>query len=1454
MKRIFVSSTFRDMQHERDLFHTVITPKLNGYARSYGESVSFCDLRWGVNTGELDSESGSNKVLSVCLDEIDRCDKTGSMPYIVVLLGDRYGWIPDASLIKSAAKKKQFDIDDMERSVTALEIEYGALRDSAHLSRTLFYFREFEEALPKDSKYAVEGDTDEARERFEERLTALKNKIRKMAGDRVKTYRVKLADDGETVLGLDAFSDMVTKDICRLMEKDWQKYAALSPHERLARSQWNLAEQKASQFGAREDVVYDIVEELHNGRNLMAIQGESGSGKSTLISRLAYELKKQRFDVIPIYCGSQTELGDSMDVLRYIVYELEYRQNLSHMDDEAPKDGIDNEKSIPLDAWRQRLASLTDSYEGNNLVILIDALDQLFADKLRDQLVFLPAKLNKRIKIILSCLTEYPLEQALTIGYYSIRLDALTKREIIVSVKSILKYLGRELEKCVIDEMAAKPESTNPLYLSLLIQRLVMMDKRDFDDIHTHGDDDTARAEHKISVIHNISDTVEGACFDIVNEASARIGGNFVRPAIEYIALSQSGLRESDLAAILQEQGVEWNALDFSILTNYLQGFFLTREDGRIDFTHRTIRDGIVLHCENAVKKHQNLRNHLHTLKRLDPVKIDETVYQCYRADDKDYFVRYVEDIVEDDFGIGIRAAAKSLSDIIGKNGYEWINAILDKSDLEKLENGFYKFLYLYLRPHFLHSNDRYNAIIAILQKATVRFTKSMDHTSPEDIALIGEINYYLGDCFSTLSKFALSEQYFTEAIRFYGLLRDRSDISIDGKLARVYNAYGLMLNSIAEYEKSERYIKLGLQLREKEGECSEALGVSYHNMASHCYDSGAFEDALSYEQKAIEIIEKCALENERECAENLITFYRRFSLINQALGKQSQSVDYIDRAIHIASKYAALFPEEFEIGLGYSYNDKGVVLEKNAKDPVVIECYQKAIAIFERYTKKFPEKYEETLATMYCNLGGEYEKSADTYELSEKSYVRGIKIKERIYSLNPSAIGMSLAVSYNNLGILYLNQNKNGEARHYFLLAISIAQKSSAEEMYINKRNLQLFYANAALTYKKMLMPLKAERYTLRAKEIEKCGSLEEMKRIYSQGSKHRFRLKTDDTSHVLIKINGFVNVFFIAYMISMQDRAQPNLAFFGMFLLTLIFMGFLSGIVASREVRLEKRQTSILWGSCLLSLGLVTEWYVLYVISKSRKNRTCGEKLTVIKRVEVEQTETQNSEEIQKKINRLLCENEMLEKRLSLVRDEKYIAKRKKLLVFGIAVGFLTIILCLFCIEGVMRYISFISDPENDFFFAHANNYLREELERSNGKYSFILAVALLPPLAIANGILAVLNIRNVWALNKAKKFVLIGISVLSLGTLTGLASFHLYYRETNVMQPNSLTRGLLTLHMPVARLFKRKSTASVSNRKFENSIELKIYNNTEKINKYQLELMKLTYEQKNDENGKV
>ena len=71
-KSIFVSSTFCDMQSERDILRDLVLPQVNEFASKYGRAVEIIDLRWGVDTAAVSEAEQNNKVLRTCLDEIER--------------------------------------------------------------------------------------------------------------------------------------------------------------------------------------------------------------------------------------------------------------------------------------------------------------------------------------------------------------------------------------------------------------------------------------------------------------------------------------------------------------------------------------------------------------------------------------------------------------------------------------------------------------------------------------------------------------------------------------------------------------------------------------------------------------------------------------------------------------------------------------------------------------------------------------------------------------------------------------------------------------------------------------------------------------------------------------------------------------------------------------------------------------------------------------------------------------------------------------------------------------------------------------------------------------------------------------------------------------------------------------------------------------------------------------
>ena len=160
--RAFISSTFRDMQEEREELVKQIFPQLRRLCESRGVTWGEVDLRWGIP----DEAKAQGKVLPLCLAEIERC-----RPCFIGLLGERYGWVPEeipAELLEAQPWLTKY----RKESVTALEILHGVLLNRDMAGYAFFYFR--------DPAYAAlhAGFTEEDPVR-RDRLEALKEKIRR---------------------------------------------------------------------------------------------------------------------------------------------------------------------------------------------------------------------------------------------------------------------------------------------------------------------------------------------------------------------------------------------------------------------------------------------------------------------------------------------------------------------------------------------------------------------------------------------------------------------------------------------------------------------------------------------------------------------------------------------------------------------------------------------------------------------------------------------------------------------------------------------------------------------------------------------------------------------------------------------------------------------------------------------------------------------------------------------------------------------------------------------------------------------------------------------------------------------------------------------------------------------------------------------------------------------------
>ncbi len=607
---VFVSSTFRDMHPERDAIRVKVTPAVNAEARRYGDAVSMCDLRWGIDTAEMDGGQSARKVLRVCLDEIDRC-----RPYMIVILGYRYGWMPGEALIRETSDTRApFAPPEEDISVTALEIEYGSLADPEKLSHTLFYFREIEGPCPEP--YRQED------ERHRRKLDALRARIEAIPGAHVRVYRVH--GDGAHPDDMETFASMVTRDLTALLRVKWNENAGLDRWALDQKKQWDYAREKAAQFTARADLLDRCLGALTAGRSV-ALTGTPGSGKSTLAAQLAFRLREGGFTAVPVFCGNTALVGAGADLVRCAVWTLENVLGITeHMEDRLA--GTDSSASIWLEYLHEMIRRCDQAGE-KPVCFLFDGLDQLIRDDVLKDLAFLPRRSGSVRFFISSVSFDTPPENLV-----SLEAGPLPAEEKGRVVSGVLKGLHRELSAPVIGAILAKPGSSGPLYISLIVQRLLMMNREDFAAIGRMGDGMAAITAHQLRLVASCADDAPGLAAELLGAASRQVGGDAMRRAILYLAVSRHGLRLPDLEALLTGDGFSWIPLDAAAFLQYMGGAFIIRNDGRVDFSHKSIREGILSQAEDIPSLHGRVIDHLYSLPPRDEVACQELVWHVIQG------------------------------------------------------------------------------------------------------------------------------------------------------------------------------------------------------------------------------------------------------------------------------------------------------------------------------------------------------------------------------------------------------------------------------------------------------------------------------------------------------------------------------------------------------------------------------------------------------------------------------------------------------------------------------------------------------------------------------------------------------------------------------------------------------------------------------------------------------
>ena len=669
----FLSSSFADMQVERDLMMFKVMPAFRHIATEHGDYAAHLDLRWGIKTWDLDKEEISKRVLDTCERAID-----DSRPYIIIFLSKRYG---STNLTPNGI------------SVTAYEILY-ALKEKI---RCIICLRDIDKQdIPKEFwniYFNQEEKIDALRADLKQKYP--QNVIEYTAtwqGDRLGNFLTK---DGKSL------KEALLEKMEALCIADWEVTEKLDWQAKEILTHNRLYKQKSKEFFGRKEKLAELIEKL-NSSNILFFEGEVGCGKTTICSKTAMELNQRNF-VLCVFAGTTNRTSTALDILKLMVFFSEEILNQLHRD-----------FAEEYDQWKIYFTEvlIPQFFQLEQQVyFVLDGLNQLGNDSHRNEIDFLPAQSEKNVHFLISYandngfklplkfydpvvemkndnifeLSESELEEKskemfqetirkfgedflkelIQISYgvpYEIasnltkaelcqiykqailvtkenfsaedaatpvkylRLKLLEPSEVFVIMNGILSVSGRELFNKTSTAVSAKRNSTNLLYLQFIATLLNLISSKDLENLKRPAD----IVDLTVSLIEELPNEPAEAANYVLNKAADLLCSNSTETikALRIIAASRNGLRLSDLQNIF---GKDFRQVDFTLLQNYLSDFFMTVSDGRITFSHFLIKEGI-----NTAPDLENLvATHIESLPVYDPLRADEIFY--YAQKNKDY-------------------------------------------------------------------------------------------------------------------------------------------------------------------------------------------------------------------------------------------------------------------------------------------------------------------------------------------------------------------------------------------------------------------------------------------------------------------------------------------------------------------------------------------------------------------------------------------------------------------------------------------------------------------------------------------------------------------------------------------------------------------------------------------------------------------------------------------------
>lgn len=996
--RVFISSTFRDMQDERDELMKKTFPMLRQKAAERDVTLTELDLRWGITPEE--SESG--KVVEICLREIEN-----SVPFFIGIIGNRYGWIPGPGDLGESLRERYSQVNgyvSRQLSVTEMEMQFGVLERPEDMHA---YF------------FIKEQETDDIDEPV--KLAALKRAVRENERYPVSTYS-----------GPEDLAQQVEDAFTKLLDGLFPE-GNLSELEKERISQRSYLNSLCQNY-IRTDANFVAIDEWMEDweKHQLVITGASGLGKSALVANWVNEkleaTKNLPYKIIYHFVGNGGSLGSHGHVMKALCDEIRDRYGF----DAEGKETQADEKAL------EELVNKVAAEGDKPLLIVLDAINQIIDVDNSKQLNWLPIP-PKNVKILFTTLEG---DQTMAVfknrHYPVLTLQPLTKAQRAEMVEGYLGIYSKKLQPHQVDRIIADKQCENTLVLKTLLDELVNF------GIFEKLDEKIGSYLGTTSVEDFYSILLQGYETDF--------GEYLVKHILSLITVSRNGLSEEEILAITKEVPLHWSQFFCAIRQH------LIIKNGLVTFAHGNIRGAVVKRYINDQEEwgracREGIVAILESQEASDGRHHSESVYQLLQLNDLERLYRTLlnpyyfltlykeeEALLTESWRYLIKCG-HSIHDYshleeeynnLGKL-YMWISRFCDK-DLALYEEA----LYFGNRCLDLMDDDDHSDFqkalltIASIYQEQGKYEECIETLMcakevTSDIEMQIAISNNLGNAYMLSGKMDL-------ALKFYTLSLEqdkKTNSDISSGVATSYNNIGNLYRVCGKYDQAIHYLTQSLEIsRIVFGIDSLKYASSCNSLATTFLEIGEYAKAIDYFESAKEIYYRFYGEDHTDTA--LILNNLGYAMSEN--GENEKGLPLVEKSLEIRRRLLSnIHPD-----VAASMHNIGIIYRRLGCFDKAIMCLQESLDI---KTKLYGENHPDVSGS-YNEIGLIYH-DENNFEEAIKNYKKAI----RILSESIGADHIHVGITYGNIGAAYKRMEIYKDALSYYLKALPIYTHSYGKE-----------------------------------------------------------------------------------------------------------------------------------------------------------------------------------------------------------------------------------------------------------------------------------------------------------------------------------------------------------------------------------------------------------------------